>query len=325
MHFTHLKYNAPGSEVERAHLLITVIKNIESQSDYYANALLPFVVKESDKLFKAYQDFGYDFDTGKKDATNGQSNNVAKIDKLIEFFKSLGKAKHEPCGEHWSVTYGESAWRLAIMAMCLPPELDRKRLIKMALSSSFTCFGKEPDQDSEWEDKLNEVRKHLCDLLPLEKAAELFELYSCHVNARKGVKHNSIEGRAYRKLLELEEAILLWEEMQKEDDDEKNGDIQISTLLRKMKEVGFPGMEKIQVFQDESELKHLLEFFIKISDLTRLKRTGWVKSGVRDPERVAGHMYRMGVMAMVLEEVSKIGNSWIDVLLLMNPFKLFRT
>ena len=65
VHFTHLKYNAPGSEVERAHLLITVIKNIESQSDYYANALLPFVVKESDKLFKAYQDFGYDFDNGK--------------------------------------------------------------------------------------------------------------------------------------------------------------------------------------------------------------------------------------------------------------------
>ena len=65
-----------------------------------------------------------------------------KIDKLFEFFQSLGKAKHEPCGEHWNVTYGESAWRLAIMAMCLSPELDRKRLIKMALTSAFTCFGK---------------------------------------------------------------------------------------------------------------------------------------------------------------------------------------
>ena len=25
-----------------------------------------------------------------------------KIDKLLEFFQSLGKAKHEPCGEHWT-------------------------------------------------------------------------------------------------------------------------------------------------------------------------------------------------------------------------------
>ena len=72
-----------------------------------------------------------------------------------------------------------------------------------------------------------------------------------------------------------------------------------------MKEVGgFPGMEKIQVYQDESELQNLLEFFLKISDLTRLKRTGWVRSGVRDPETVAGHMFRMAVMAMLFDDVS---------------------
>ena len=80
-----------------------------------------------------------------------------------------------------------------------------------------TKFFQVPDQDSEWEDKLREVRNHLCELLPLNKAAELFELYSCHVNARKGTKHDSIEARAYRKLLELEEAILLWEELQVSD------------------------------------------------------------------------------------------------------------
>ena len=50
----------------------------------------------------------------------------------------LGKAKHEPCGEHWDVTYGESAWRLAIMAMCLSPDFDRKRLVKISLTSAFT-------------------------------------------------------------------------------------------------------------------------------------------------------------------------------------------
>merc|ERR1719411_667543 len=100
----------------------------------------------------------------------------------------------------------------------------------------LNSFGKEPDQDSEWEHKLSEVRAHLCELLPLAKAAELFELYSCHVNARKGIKPNSVEARAYRKLLELEEAILLWEELQKEQKTSSK------SLLTKMKEVGFPGM-----------------------------------------------------------------------------------
>ena len=55
-----------------------------------------------------------------------------------------------------------------------------------------------------------------------------------------------------------------------------------------MKEVGFPGMEKIQVFQDDSELVSLLSFFLKISEGTRIKRTGWVQNGIRDPERIAG-------------------------------------
>lgn len=57
---------------------------------------------------------------------------------LFKFFKALGQAKHEPCGEHWNVTFGESAWRLAIMAMCVSPKLDRKRLIQCALTSAFT-------------------------------------------------------------------------------------------------------------------------------------------------------------------------------------------
>ena len=33
-----------------------------------------------------------------------------------------------------------------------------------------------------------------------------------------------------------------------------------------------------------------------------LKRTGWVDHKVRDPERVAGHMFRMALMAVTLEE-----------------------
>ena len=33
-----------------------------------------------------------------------------------------------------------------------------------------------------------------------------------------------------------------------------------------------------------------------------LKRTGWVDHKVRDPEHVAGHMFRMALMAVTLEE-----------------------
>ena len=49
----------------------------------------------------------------------------------------------------------------------------------------------------------------------------------------------------YRKLLELEEAILLWEEIQKEDKDEESGDGGLASrksLLKKMQEVGFSGI-----------------------------------------------------------------------------------
>jgi putative hydrolase of HD superfamily len=35
-----------------------------------------------------------------------------------------------------------------------------------------------------------------------------------------------------------------------------------------------------------------------------LKRQGWVIKDVKEPETVAGHMYRMAVMSMVLPEHS---------------------
>ncbi len=122
-------------------MLQSVIKNIENQSCFYANAILPFTVKATDKLFNAYRVAGYDFgntNSGDKNKIpNGEAENDS-IHKLFEFFKLLGKAKHEPCGEHWEVSYAESAWRMAIMAMCLTPEINRKRVAKIALASAFT-------------------------------------------------------------------------------------------------------------------------------------------------------------------------------------------
>lgn len=34
------------------------------------------------------------------------------------------------------------------------------------------------------------------------------------------------------------------------------------------------------------------------------KRTGWVKRGVRGPESIADHSYRMGLMAMLVQGTS---------------------
>ncbi|XP_069692375.1 m7GpppX diphosphatase [Periplaneta americana] len=58
VHFTYLKYDAPGIYAERAQLLSTVIGNIEIASDYYQRTTLSFVVKETENLFLKYEEKG---------------------------------------------------------------------------------------------------------------------------------------------------------------------------------------------------------------------------------------------------------------------------
>lgn len=58
IHFTYLQYDAPGIHTERAHLLTSVINNIELLSNYYQVATLPFTLKESDKLFSVLKEKG---------------------------------------------------------------------------------------------------------------------------------------------------------------------------------------------------------------------------------------------------------------------------
>lgn len=36
--------------------------------------------------------------------------------------------------------------------------------------------------------------------------------------------------------------------------------------------------------------------------LQTTKRTGWVRKEIRDPESIADHMYRMGIMALMASE-----------------------
>ena len=41
------QFNAPGISADKAHLLSTVIHNIEQDANYYSKAQLPFILKES--------------------------------------------------------------------------------------------------------------------------------------------------------------------------------------------------------------------------------------------------------------------------------------
>jgi m7GpppX diphosphatase len=53
IHFTILKYDAPGIFCEKSHLLDTVINNIKLMPDYYEKATLTFAVRKLDKLYQA--------------------------------------------------------------------------------------------------------------------------------------------------------------------------------------------------------------------------------------------------------------------------------
>jgi m7GpppX diphosphatase len=57
VHFTYLKFDAPGIFCEKSHLLTTVISNLRLLPDYYQKATLPFAAREKDKLYAAYKEF----------------------------------------------------------------------------------------------------------------------------------------------------------------------------------------------------------------------------------------------------------------------------
>lgn len=56
VHFTYLKFDAPGINCERSHLLSTIISNIELVRDYYQKATLSFTVRETDHLYEKYEE-----------------------------------------------------------------------------------------------------------------------------------------------------------------------------------------------------------------------------------------------------------------------------
>ncbi|XP_068773157.1 m7GpppX diphosphatase [Struthio camelus] len=58
VHFTALGYDAPGSSVERAHLLADVIDNLALDSEYYQKRALTFALRADELLFKKFQEAG---------------------------------------------------------------------------------------------------------------------------------------------------------------------------------------------------------------------------------------------------------------------------
>ncbi|XP_005103893.1 m7GpppX diphosphatase [Aplysia californica] len=59
IHFSHIRFDAPGTDVMRAHLLSDVIDNLSINPDFYKKKTLSYVVRDSDQLYEAYEDNGY--------------------------------------------------------------------------------------------------------------------------------------------------------------------------------------------------------------------------------------------------------------------------
>jgi len=56
----------------------------------------------------------------------------------------------------------------------------------------------------------------------------------------------------------------------------------------------------------EPESRNILEFYSNVLRLKRLRRSGWVRHGIKDPESVASHMYGVAVLSLLLSEGEKV-------------------
>lgn len=49
-----------------------------------------------------------------------------------------------------------------------------------------------------------------------------------------------------------------------------------------------------------------IKFLELVGNLKQLKRTGWVLRNVNDPESIAGHMYRMAMIPLLLSKETNV-------------------
>ncbi|KAI8321523.1 hypothetical protein GQ54DRAFT_181164 [Martensiomyces pterosporus] len=52
----------------------------------------------------------------------------------------------------------------------------------------------------------------------------------------------------------------------------------------------------------DAKASSVVDFLSVVERLKRTKRTGWINNGISGPESIADHMYRMGIMAMLIED-----------------------
>ncbi|XP_046399890.1 m7GpppX diphosphatase [Ischnura elegans] len=78
IHFTSLRHEAFGIHAGKAHLLTSVINNLELLSTYYQKATLPFFLKESDNLFSKFEEHGivrkFELNPTKVESGDGKGN-----------------------------------------------------------------------------------------------------------------------------------------------------------------------------------------------------------------------------------------------------------
>lgn len=53
---------------------------------------------------------------------------------------------------------------------------------------------------------------------------------------------------------------------------------------------------------DRNKYSDYVKFLELVGNLKHMKRTGWVLRNVKDCETISGHMYRMGIMALLLDD-----------------------
>lgn len=57
-------------------------------------------------------------------------------------------------------------------------------------------------------------------------------------------------------------------------------------------------------------MENIIEFLKLVGKLKSVKRQGWLDNGLKNPESVSDHMYRMGIISTILECVT---NKAIDI------------
>ncbi|KAL5699821.1 hypothetical protein ACHQM5_030665 [Ranunculus cassubicifolius] len=61
-------------------------------------------------------------------------------------------------------------------------------------------------------------------------------------------------------------------------------------------------MSSTQATSSDASASSSIDFLTLCHNLKATKRTGWVRRGIKEPESIADHMYRMGIMALISQE-----------------------